>query len=77
MQDISKFHSPQVSSLPSSHKLFHEMALSYTVLNLALSFVAMFEALQAKIRDASVNDYPKMLKIAYILLTIGPCFSVG
>lgn len=47
-QDVNRFHSPQVISLPSSHELVYEVALSYTVLNLAFIFVAIFEALRAK-----------------------------
>jgi hypothetical protein len=50
------------------------MALSFTVLNLALIFVAMFEALQAKMEEMSVNDYLNM-PILREILTIGPCFS--
>jgi hypothetical protein len=47
-----------------------------TVLNLALTFVAMFEALQAKMIELIVNDYPNMPILRYEL-TIGPCFSVS
>jgi len=47
------------------------------VLNLALTFVAIFDALQAKLIEMIVNDYPNMPILRYELLTIGPCFSVS
>ena len=47
-----------------------------TVLNLALTFVAIFEALQAKMIELIVNDYPNMPILRYEL-TIGPCFPVS